>query len=427
MRMKLNKSSQLVLVSAASLLAAGLVTACGTLTVDFVFVASSRAAGLNNFGEIDVFEVNSESGRMRQIPTSPFPSGGRDPVAEAVTTDHQDLFVANYDDNTVAQFVIGNDGKIYPYNTVNTPGVYPIALAVNGLNLFVVDTYQPLPTCSTASPCSGSIGVFPITAATSNLPDAIQPLSLPNGSQYYWPLCLTGYAQTSGTWNCKSTETHVLVPTAVTVLASGTQVYIAAYDSTAAPETGYVFGFTVGAGGALTPVTNGPPTVAGIQPSGIASGSTSNGNYVYVTDFIAGKVLGFSAGSSGTLTALPGSPYPAGNQPSAIVVDPSSAYPYAYVTNSQDATVEAYSISSSNGALSFAGGSSTPVLYSTGLQPVAVGIDPSLNHYLYTINFLGNNVSGFQLSATNGTLLDSQFSPYPSNANPTAVAAIPHQ
>ncbi len=72
MRMKLNKSSQLVLVSAISLLAASLVTACATLTVDFVYVTCSKGAGPNNYGEVDVFEVNSESGHMRQIPTSPF-------------------------------------------------------------------------------------------------------------------------------------------------------------------------------------------------------------------------------------------------------------------------------------------------------------------------------------------------------------------
>ena len=52
MRMKFNKSSQLALVSAASFLAATLVTACSqitqTLTVDFVYVASSKAAGPNN-------------------------------------------------------------------------------------------------------------------------------------------------------------------------------------------------------------------------------------------------------------------------------------------------------------------------------------------------------------------------------------------
>ena len=114
MRMKLNKSSQLLLVSAASLLAAGVVTACGTFTTDFVYVASSRAAGSNSYGEIDVFEINAVSGSMRQIPTSPFPSGGRNPVAEAVSADYLNLYVVNQDDNTIVQFAIGPDGKLYP-------------------------------------------------------------------------------------------------------------------------------------------------------------------------------------------------------------------------------------------------------------------------------------------------------------------------
>ncbi len=171
MRMKFLRSSQLVLVAAASLLVASLITACAqTLTVDFVYVASAKAAGANNYGEIDVFEINSESGRMRQIPTSPFPSGGRDPVAEAVSADYQNLFVVNQDDNTIVQFAIGTDGKLYPNYTVNTPGIYPLAIAANKSNVFVVDTYQPLPICSTADPCSGSIAVFPLTAGSSSAP-----------------------------------------------------------------------------------------------------------------------------------------------------------------------------------------------------------------------------------------------------------------
>jgi len=65
--------------------------------------------------------------------------------------------------------------------------------------------------------------------------------------------------------------------------------------------------------------------------------------------------------------------------------------------------------------------------FSTGLQPVAIGIDPSTNHFLYTANFLGNNVSGFELTNTNGPLINAQNSPFASNAQPTAVAAIPHK
>ena len=404
MRMKFNKSSQLLLVSVASILVAGIMTACSSLTVDFVFVASSRAAGSNNYGEIDVFEVNSESGRMRQIPSSPFPSAGRLPVAEAVSADNANLFVANQDDNNIVQFIIGNDGKLYPINTVNTPGVYPLALAATASNLFVVDTYQPLPSCSTAAPCSGSIAVYPLSTATSTVPVAIgTPVTNSSINANYWPLTLTG----------KTSD--VIVPTAVNVVnipSSATYVYVTAYDSSVTPTVGYVFAFTVGSGGVLAPLS-GSPFAAGTQPSAIASDPT--GKYLYVTDFKNGNIHGYSV-ASGLLTPLAGSPYPAGNEPSAIVVDPT--YSFAYVANSQDSTVTAYSMSS--GALSSLG------TYTTGLQPVALGIDPSTNHFLYSINYLGSNVSGFELSSTAGTLLDSQGTPFTSNALPTAVAAIPH-
>ena len=406
MRMKLNKSSQLVLVGAASLLAASLVTACSqltqTLTIDFVYVACAKAAGADNYGEIDVYEINSESGRMRQIPTSPFPSQGRNPVAEAVSVDYGSLFVVNEDDNTIVQFGIGTDGKLYPYNTVNTPGIFPLAIAANKSSLFVVDLYQPLPLCSPAEPCSGSIGVFPLAAASGSTPVAIGPaVANPAVNGQYWPLALSG-----------ANASHVIVPTAVNVLASGAYVYVTAYDSSVVPNAGYVFGFSVGSGGVLTPLS-GSPFAAGVKPSAIASDATST--YVYVTDFSSANVRGYAV-NNGNLTPLAGSPFPAGNQPTAIVVDPS--YPYAFVANSLDSNVTAYSIS--NGKLSRIGA------YSTGLQPVAIGIDPSTEHFLFTLNFLDNTVSGFELSTTNGTLLDSQLSPFPSNDNPTAVAAIPH-
>jgi 6-phosphogluconolactonase (cycloisomerase 2 family) len=408
MRMKFSRSSQLVLVAAASLVVATLITACQlltqTLTVDFVFVASSKAAGPNQYGEIDVFEINSESGAMRQIPTSPFPSGGRNPVAEAVSTDNQNLFVVNHDDNTIVQFAIGTDGKLYPNNTVNTPGIFPLAIAASKANVFVVDTYQPLPLCSPADPCSGSIAVFPLVAPSGNCLTTVclgTPASNAAVNAQYWPLTLP------------SAPKDIIVPTAVNVLASGSYVYVTAYDATAAAPVGYVFAFSVASNGVLTSMA-GSPFAAGDQPSSIASNAASSD--VYVTDFVTGKVLGYSVGSTGALSALSGSPYPAGSQPSSIAVDPS--YPYVYVANSQDATVSAFS--TSNGVL-------TPIgTYATGLQPVAIGIDPSTNHFLFTVNFLGNTVSNFELSTTAGTLLDAQSSPYGTNAQPVAVAAIPH-
>jgi len=415
MRITLNRTSQLLLVAPFSLLAASLITACGTLTVDFVYVSSAKAAGANNYGEIDVFEINSESGRMRTIPTSPFPSGGRNPVAEAASPDNADLYVVNQDDNTIVQFIIGTDGKLYPQNTVDTPGVFPLAVATAGSFLFVADTFQPLPTCSTASPCSGSLAVFPILTATeagaltpAQPPDTLgSPVVNTAISADYWPL------------NLPSSLTDVLMPTSVATASSGAYVFVTAYDitseaATPAPTTGgYIFGFAVNSNGTLNPLNGGVPFPAGLHPSAVAA--SPEGNYVYVTDSTLNRVFSFSL-NAGVLAPVSGSPFATGNQPSALVVDATGKY--VFVTNSLDSNLTVYS--SANGVLSALGTSVT------GTQPVAVGIDPSLNQYVFTANFLGNTVTGFQLNGTTGNLLNSQLSPYPTNANPTAVAAIPH-
>jgi 6-phosphogluconolactonase (cycloisomerase 2 family) len=339
------------------------------------------------------------------------------------------LYVVNENDNNIVQFAIGSDGKIYPENTVNTPGVYPLAVAVTATNLFVLDTYEPLSSCSIASPCSGSVAVFPLAAASGDPPsDMIGPLPVANpaNSLNSWPLTLA------------SSPTDVVEPTAIDVLASGSYAYVTAYDATTGAD--YIFGFSIGAGGALTPLNSGNPLltfatgscsnaylkapfIVGTCPSAIASASNSAGNYLYVTDTVNGKIHGYKIAVSGALSEVGGSPYAAGNQPTAIAAD--SSYPYLYVANTQDGNVEAYSISAS-GELSFADGSTTPVVYDAGLEPVAIGIDPSTNHFVFTANYLGNNVSDFELNATTGTLIDAEHSPFKSNALVTAVAAVPH-
>ena len=395
MRMKFNKSGQLMLVAASSLAAAVMLNACATLTVDFVYVSSVLASDSNQYGVINVFEVNSESGFMRQIPSSPFPSGGRNPVAETVAPDNQSLYVVNKDDNAVVQFAIGNDGKLYPNSTINTPGIFPLASAASSSFLFVADLYQPLPTCSSAAPCTGSVAVFPINSndslgsAVGNTADNTQ----------YWPLTLP------------SNTSHVIAPTGITTAASGAYVYVTAYDTTAGG--GYIFGFSVATDGTLTPLNGSVPFAAGSQPSAVAA--DPSGKYLYATDFNSRNVISYAIGPSGLLTPVSGGPFATGAGPQAIAVDKTGNF--AYVANSQDSNVSAYSLNA--GVLTSLG------TFATGLRPVAIGIDPSMNQYLYTANFLGSNVSGFQIQS-DGTLLNSQNSPYRANPQITAVAAIPH-
>ena len=280
MRMKFNKKGQLLLVSAASLLAASLVTACGTLTTDFVFVTSAKAAGTYNYGEIDVFEINSESGYMRQIPSSPFFSEGRLPISEALSSDNQNLYVVNEDDNSIVQFTIGSDGKLYPQQTVNTPGIFPIKATVQGSNLFVLDTYQPLSTCSTAAPCSGSVGVFPI-GSSGTLGTAVS-----NGTKTYMPLCIKGYT-TSAPYVCKGTETDISYPpvkrprpTEATCMLAP-MIQRTHLRSATSSHTGRLHGERD------TGRTD-PCRASGSQPSALAVDASSA--YLYVTDQALNKI-----------------------------------------------------------------------------------------------------------------------------------------
>jgi 6-phosphogluconolactonase (cycloisomerase 2 family) len=208
----------------------------------------------------------------------------------------------------------------------------------------------------------------------------------------------------------------VVTPTGITVLPSKQALYVSAYDTTA--NKGYVFGFSVASDGALTALNGGVPVSAGVKPSAITTDST--GSYIYVTDATANDVLGYTIGSTTLIPLTSGTggrnTFPAGNQPSAILADPEGGF--IYVTNLLDATITAYSMNS--GALT------RVASYATGLQPVALGMEPSMHRYLYTVNFLAGSISDFEVSATDGSLINAQGSPFTSNALPTAVAAIPH-
>jgi 6-phosphogluconolactonase (cycloisomerase 2 family) len=53
-------------------------------------------------------------------------------------------------------------------------------------------------------------------------------------------------------------------------------------------------------------------------------------------------------------------------------------------------------------------------------------VDPALGRFVYTANFLGNTISGFQLNPNTGALQPTQATPYPTGDQPSALAAVPH-
>jgi 6-phosphogluconolactonase len=416
--MKFGKVGQVVLVSAIALVVASLFTACGTLTVDFLFVPTNKLTP----GQVEVYEVNSETGGLRTIPTSPFPSGGRDPIAEVVSpapiNNLENLYVANQDDNNITQFTIGTDGKLYPQSTINTPGTYPMALAINtaGTYEYVVDILGPTAGCSLANPCPGVIAGYAVTTSTStgtfgigSLGEACAGSSCTLGTPVtnsnnlgYYPLQLS-----------PTNTTTVLTPTALHMLANGSFLYVTAYSVNANTNaySGYLFGFAIGSNGGLTPLNGGTPISLGTNPVAMASDSAST--TLYVVDEATNQVNSYSIQSNGALTAA--GTASTGNQPSALALINDQ---YLYVTNSLDGTIAAYSASS--GSLTKIG------TFATDANPIAVIGDPRNLGFLYTVNFLNGSLSGYKINMTDGSLVNTDHSPYLSTAQPTTITGIPH-
>ena len=393
--MKLRKTGQALLAAAVSVgIGLGL-TSCGqSNTIDYLYVTASKQEP----GQISVYQVDLISGALTQIAESPYPSGGRNPVAEVTSPNGANLYVVNHDDNTIVEFAIGTDAKLYPQHTYQTPGTEPNAIAINqaGTLLFVVDTYEP--TYSDPNPGPGDLVVFPINS------DGSLGTPVANSNLPYWPL--------------------EFAPSTVNVTANGKFVYVANANTnnpTAADQRGTVSAFSVGSGGALTPVYSSPSALpyAGVQPSASASDPTSR--FLYVTDAASNELYAYTIGSNGALAPLTNGPFATGVYPDGITIDPTGQY--IYVSNYNSNTISAYQISPSTGTPSALAGGTT---YTTKTGPTCIIVEPAFGRFVYTANFLDSSVTGYQLNPNNGTLVGTENSPYPSAGQPTCAAAVTH-
>jgi 6-phosphogluconolactonase len=400
--MKFSKLSQLLLVSMIGLTVATLLTACAINTVDYVFVASSTGSGSGSTGQIQTFDSDNTTGAVRSgAPT--VPSGGINPVSLAVTGDFANLYVVNAGNSSspgnVVHFALSGSGVLTQKDVVTT-SASPISVAVNAAETYLYVVSGPNPAVLTAYSLSG--GTIGSAVATM-------------------PIALYGkYSAFSG---------DVLVPTGVNVLANNNNVYVTAYDqsaynpggvTTSTANPGWVFGYSVGSGGALTAATS--PYEAGVKPSALISDPTNR--FVYVTDFASNELIGYTIQSGGTLNFLINGPFKTGNEPNAIAIDPRGIY--LYITNGLDSTVSGFVINLATGTPSAAVNTTGSQTNATDTTPVAVVVDPAVGRYVYTANVQGNSLSGFKLDPNTGALQPTISTPYPTGNAPTALAAVPH-
>jgi len=379
---------------------ATLFSGCQLVTIDYVFVATSAsktATSANGCpaGEIETYAVDSESGAIR-TGAPQVCSGGTTPTAIAISPGYQNLYVANQASMNIVHFDVAANGVLTKKETA-TLAATPVALAVSpdGNTLYVVSGTTTA-TLSAYTLSSGALG------------SAANQVSL----------TIPGFS------------TDSVVPTGITVLANGKAVYATVYDSsaynpggvtTSTANPGWVFGFSTGSGGALTPI-NGSPYSAGVKPVALVADPTNR--FVYVTDFASNQMIGYGVYTGYALNFLLNGPYKTGGEPSSIAIDPRGKF--IYVSNSLDSSVSAFVIDLTTGTPSAAVNSTGSQLNSTDTQPVAVAVDPALGRFVYTANFLGNSISGFRLDPTSGTLKQTQTTPYPSGVHPTALVLVPH-
>ncbi|MGD0941999.1 MAG: beta-propeller fold lactonase family protein [Terracidiphilus sp.] len=417
--MKFSKTRQLITVSSISLLVAGLLTACSLISIDYVYVASSTG--------IQAFAADGQSGALRTFePVTT--SGVSSPVAMAVDSAYANLYLANQGTSssggTIVHYAIGLMGELTVKDTV-TLSDNPVALAIN-----TAGTYLYVASCS-ASATSPSL----VCASAGKVTE----YALSSGA--------IGSAASQGALNLTAFAGDILVPTGVTVLANdgadilGNAVYISAYDQSAynpgctptpacTPSTanpGWVFGFTIGSGGALSASAD-SPYQAGVKPSAIAADPTDR--FVYVTDYASNQLIGYTILGINTpninLNFMTSGPFHTGNEPAAITIDPRGKF--IYVANALDSSVSAYEITQATGNPTAAinASSSGSTTNSTDTQPVAIVVDPAIGRYVYTANELGDSISGFRLDPTAGYLAPTQSTPYSTGLKPTALVAIPH-
>ena len=419
------KFNSICRTGAAALLSLGAclgLTACSRdYTVGFLYVTSSRGSTANANGTLSEFGIDYQTGSLIRLASSGQDSGGRNPVALAITSNQKTVFVANRDDNNIVNFSIGTDGKLYSQKTVTVAGSYPVAMGISGDSkfLYVVFTYQPGYTTANVGP--GGLEVFPLTTdSSSGLVSLGTPLT--NNGQNYFPLGTTpvGIAVSANVSNTNVTATN---GSNCTNSSCSSYVYIIEQDGRTTNnllayqrniDSGAVTAIgntTIGAGTAVSTGYN-----SGITASAIAVGPL--GNFLYVADRDGNQVIAYSMSAGGIPTAITTGPFATQSQPDGLTVDPRGKF--LYVVNYNSSTVSPYAIAQNSGALSLT--STGP--QATGTGPTCVTVENALGIYLYTSNFLDNTVTGLQLNSATGNLVRVRNTPFNAGAGPTCAAAI---
>jgi 6-phosphogluconolactonase (cycloisomerase 2 family) len=227
-----------------------------------------------------------------------------------------------------------------------------------------------------------------------------------------------------------TTNTNLVPPTTTTVTlpSSGIAVYSIGANAGLTAVTGSPFAVPATAGQAATPsalaLTSTVFPALYAPCSGQTAPSAAN---LYVTDSVNNMLFNYMVSSSGILTLVPTgtNPIATGTVPSGVAVDPCDRF--VYVANMTGNSVSAYTICTAinltaqppclNADFSLNPVQGSP--FSAADHPGPIAVDPYAN-FVYVVDTGSSQITGFRISAGNGSL--ASFATVATNSGPNSIA-----
>jgi len=421
--MKFTKLGKALLMSALSAAVALSVTSCQeSYTVGYLYVTGTTTANSGSNGIISGFDIDHNTGKLKNIDGLPISSGGANPVRAVLVTGSRFLYVLNRGVNStggsdcttsdpcqnsnITEFAVGGNGILTPQETFYTQGINPFRLIgdASGNFLYVLDHDSPsIASCqlalgSTATTC-GDITAFEVNQTTGRLSLVVnaQVTSASGAALPYFPVpanpidftLASGYVLTLGGTPSSGDSvfpyTYSTSTGQLTINQNTAQPLSIAQGTAIVNGTGFVY-----------VLDNEPITIAAGT-----TGSFSAGTY-------PGQILPFSLGSGGALQAQTGGTVPDDAtlaNPIFLLVESKGKFLYvANQGNNAQGTnptsgLAGYVIDPSTHQLSFIAGEP----FGSGSGPQCLVEDPS-DQFIYTANFNDSTVTGRVVDPNSGVL-----------------------
>jgi 6-phosphogluconolactonase (cycloisomerase 2 family) len=339
-------------------------------------------------------------------------------------------YATNFDDNTVSQYQLNQDGSLAPLSgklSVPSNGTQPFSISVEPTGEYVyvanwttstVAQYKIQSDGSLTSIGTGTVqvGLFPNSVTISKNDSYAYVASLGNNTISQFRIGLDGQLIALDT----PTVASGTAPAAVVVDPTDHFAYVANYGQNSAeppPGPGTISQYSIGSDGSLTPIGSGN-VASGQGPNAVTINHA--GTFVYVANHGDGTAPGtvgqYLINTDGSLTSV--ATANVGLRPVSIAIDKTDQF--LYVANRTDGTISQFSIDATTGALT----PMTPatVAVGTGTDPSAVAIDPT-GKALYATDRGSNKVYQFTIDPTSGALAAYATNPtVDSGLHPTAIA-----